>query len=291
MKKICSLVLLLGLIASLFACGKTEITMQEIYDANQTDAMLKNHESISVREVMDGEIWRERYLTKAYTYDYFPGSDAGSDWSEFVTDDVYYYYASGACLYYLSVTPDGMSDFSNLLAERYEKTALSEDILKDTIESVSKKDGRITVKSVWPQEVLAESGLTAGKFEYVLDAKTSEVISNTSEYAFDDGTTWCLTVEVSYDAEAPEMVKTFLAYANQTEDLRNVTVVSNPGTGKEVSKTVQAPKGLIIGLRYNADTAYTFEVYTDAACTESYDPYVNTDSDLTIYVKWVEKAE
>jgi hypothetical protein len=31
--------------------------------------------------------------------------------------------------------------------------------------------------------------------------------------------------------------------------------------------------------------------YTDAACTESYDPYVNTDSDLTIYVKWVEKAE
>ena len=28
--------------------------------------------------------------------------------------------------------------------------------------------------------------------------------------------------------------------------------------------------------------------YTDAACTENYDPYADTDSDLTIYVKWTE---
>ena len=31
-----------------------------------------------------------------------------------------------------------------------------------------------------------------------------------------------------------------------------------------------------------------FSVYTDAACTEAYDPYADTDSDLTIYVKWGE---
>ena len=88
------------------------------------------------------------------------------------------------------------------------------------------------------------------------------------------------------NAEEPELVKTFLAYENQTEDLRSITVVSNPGTEKEVSQSVQVPKGLLIGLRYDEDTTYAFEVYTDAACTEAYDPYVNTDSDLTIYVKW-----
>lgn len=31
---------------------------------------------------------------------------------------------------------------------------------------------------------------------------------------------------------------------------------------------------------------YAAEFYTDAACTEAYDPYADTDSDLTIYVKW-----
>ena len=94
--------------------------------------------------------------------------------------------------------------------------------------------------------------------------------------------------EVSYDIDAPERVREFLKYANETENLRNITVVSNPGTEKEVSQSVQVPKGLIIGLRYDEDTAYVFEVYTDAACTERYEPSADTNSDLTIYVTWTE---
>ena len=42
-----------------------------------------------------------------------------------------------------------------------------------------------------------------------------------------------LTTEVTYDAEVPETLKEFLEYVNQTENLRNVTVVSNLGTGKK----------------------------------------------------------
>ena len=82
------------------------------------------------------------------------------------------------------------------------------------------------------------------------------------------------------------MVKTFLEYDNQTENLRNITVVSNPGIENEKIESVQVPKGLIVGFRYDEDSEYEFEVYTDAACTELYDPYADTDSDLTIYVKW-----
>ena len=73
---------------------------------------------------------------------------------------------------------------------------------------------------------------------------------------------------------------------NQTENLRNVTVVSNPGTAKEESKSIQAPKGLIIGFEFDETLEDAVEFYINSDCTEAYDPYANTDSDLTVYVKW-----
>ena len=64
MKKFIAFTLLLCMVMSLAACGKLEITLQEIYDASQTEAMLKNHQSVYIREEMDGEIFGELYLTK-----------------------------------------------------------------------------------------------------------------------------------------------------------------------------------------------------------------------------------
>ena len=287
MKKIFALILLLGLIVSLGACGKVEITMQDVYDASLTEALLKNHESVYIRDEMDGEIWGEKYLTKDYAYDYFP--DEEFSFVKFMTDDACYYDDAGDRLLYLFITPDGIGDFASERAERYASVILGEETLDNIIESVSKKDGRITATSVLSSknlEALAEDGVTAGKFEYVLDAKTREMISIISDCTYDDGSAFNVITEVTYDAEVPETLKEFLEYVNQTEDLRNVTVVSNPGTGKEESKSIQAPKGLIIGFEYDDALGYAAEFYTDAACTESYDPYADTDSDLTIYVKW-----
>lgn len=107
------------------------------------------------------------------------------------------------------------------------------------------------------------------------------ITPTTMEQAFN------VVTEVTYDADVPEHAKTILDYCNQTENLRNVTVVSNPDTQKEVSQSFQAPKGLIIGFQ-NEDEEYVLELYNDAACTEAYDPYVDTDADLTVHVKWVE---
>ena len=182
-----------------------------------------------------------------------------------------------------------VGDYASDRAERYASVLLGEETLDQIIESVSKKDGRITVTSVLSSknlEALAEDGVTSGKFEYVLDAKTREMISVNSNYTLDDGSTFGSVAEVRYDDEVPEMLKEFLEYDNQTENLRNVTIVSTPGTDKEESKSIQAPKGLIIGFEYDDDLEYAVEFYTDVACTESYDPYANTDSDLTIYIKW-----
>ena len=289
MKKFVALVLLLCMVLTLAACAKMSVSMQEIYDDTKTEAMLKNHQSVSIRDKMDGELFNERYLTKEYIFDYLPNAE--SDWAEFVTDNSCYSYLGGAYVRYLPITPDGVSDgFASYRAEHYASVILDAETVDEVITSVSKNDGRFYAKSVLSQKILeslAEFGVTSGNFEYVLDAKTREILSIEGNYTYNDDSTLQMTSEISYDAEVPEMVKTFLEYENQTENLRTITVVTNPGTDKEVSQSVQVPKDLLVGLRYYEDSEYTFEVYTDAACTEAYDPYADVASDLTIYVKWV----
>ena len=178
------------MILSLSACSKVEITMQEIYDANQIETLLKNHKSIYIQEVIYGEVWGEIYLTKDYVYNYIP--DEESDWLEFITDDVSYYYIDSDCVRCVPIAPDGVSDFASLRAERSASSALIADALDYTIKSASEKDGRITVKAFLGQDILDEKweefGLTSAKLEYVLDAKTHEIISLISDYTYDDGT-------------------------------------------------------------------------------------------------------
>ena len=289
MKKIVTLILMLCMILSLSACGKVEITMQEIYDANQTKALLKNHDSVYVRNESDGEYFDEKYLTQDYIYDYI--HDEEFDWVEFTTDDANYYCLNGDYVRFWTITPDGVSsDFASYRTEYYASAILGADTVDEIIESVSKKDGRITVTSSLSQkniEDMAELDVASGKFEYVLDAKTREIVAMNGDYTYDDGIGHHVDSEVCYDIDAPERVREFLKYANETENLRNITVVSNPGTEKEVSQSIQAAKGLAVGFRYEEEE-YVFEVYADAACTELYDPYVDTDSDQTIYVKWVD---
>ena len=250
--------------------------------------MLKNHEGVYIREEMEGELLNEKYLTKEYTYNYIPGFDREYDYTEFITDDLRYSLVSGEYVCYLPITPEGVSDYASYRAEKY-ASFLDSEILDQIIESVIKKDGRITVKTVLCQkalEDLAEHGVTGGKFEYVLDEKTRELISIIGDYTYADGSTSNSVIRLSYDAEVSAALKELLESVSQTEDLRNITIISNPGTEKEEAKSIQAPKGLVIGLRYDGDSAYNFEPYTDATCTTSYDPYADTDSDLTIYVKW-----
>ena len=57
----------------------------------------------------------------------------------------------------------------------------------------------------------------------------------------------------SSSAEVPETRKEFTEYVNQTENLRNVTVVTNLGTGKEQSKRIQSPKSLLAGFECDDD--------------------------------------
>ena len=268
--------------------GKLAITLQEIYEACQTEALLKNHESVSIRNELDGELLNVQHLTKDYAFNFIPSAEG--DWAEFMTDDVYYACLEDVYVCYLHVSPAGVSNsYAAERAEKYALVILGEEVLDNIIESVEIKDGRITVTSVLGGEtlsILAADGVTAVEFEYVLDAKTREMISVKSDYTYADGSVFNATAELTYDAEVPETLEKFLGYENQTENLRKITVISNPGTGEEVSQTAQIPKGVVAGFDFADEVADAFGAYTDAACTESYDPYGNTDSDLTVYVKW-----
>ena len=268
--------------------GKLTITLREIYDACQTEALLRNHESVTLRNQMDGELFNVQYLTKDYAFHFIPSTEG--DWAEFMTDNAYYACLEEVYVCYLPVSPAGVGDgYAAERAAKYGSVILGEEALEDTIESVEIKDGRITVTSVLNSEtlaILAAEGITAGKSEYVLDANTREMISIKIDYIYGDGSVFCVIAELNYDEEAPEMLEQFLGYGNQTENLRKITVISNPGTGEEVSQTVQIPKGVVAGFNFADEVADAFCAYTDAACSESYDPYADTESDLTVYVKW-----
>jgi hypothetical protein len=83
---------------------------------------------------------------------------------------------------------------------------------------------------------------------YTLDAKTREMTSVKTVYTYEDGTVEEGIATITRDVEAPEGAKPFLAYAQETENLRTVTIVSNPGAENEKTESIQVPKGLQVGV-------------------------------------------
>jgi hypothetical protein len=146
MKKILTFILLTCMVLSFAACGKTEITTEEIYDAGRVEVMLQNHQSVYVHRTMDGIAFVDSYLTQEYSFVEFLDDEFSS--AQFMTDSVSYAYMDGSYLRYLYVAPEGVTnDFTGDRAELC-ATEFAADILVETMESVSEQDGRIVVNSV-----------------------------------------------------------------------------------------------------------------------------------------------
>ena len=88
--------------------------------------------------------------------------------------------------------------------------------------------------------------------------------------------------------EAPEGVKEFIKLEKETQNLRTVTFVSNPGTANEKTESIQVAKGLQIGFSPDWSIEKAFTVYADAACTQVIEGELDVNSDLTVYIKWGE---
>ena len=80
----------------------------------------------------------------------------------------------------------------------------------------------------------------------------------------------------------------FLAYERETENLRTVTIVSNPGTENEKTESIQVAKGLQVKCSADYFVEEFFTLYADEACTQVFEEGSDVNTDLTIYVKWSE---
>ena len=287
MKRLLALFVLLVMIVSLSACGAKNITMQDVYDAGQLDALLREHNSVKIQHHMEGELFAENYLSREYVY------DGSGDWAMFLTDSAYFSYENGTYRRVLLISPDGLTDIANYRAENYASPVLGIDTLDETIKSVTKKGDRTTVKSFLDWETieamgLEQEGISSYSSEYVLDTKTNALISATVVIVYGDEAEVKVVAECTYDPEDNELIKTFLKYDTQTEDMRTVTVVSNPGTESEKTESVLVPKGMVTVLSVDPYSDESYALYADAACTQPYSTSGEYDCDATIYVKWGE---
>jgi hypothetical protein len=281
------------MVLSISACGNTntDITIQALYDATNIPALLEKYDSVYFARSEDGDVYEEQYYSKEYryiSYDYNPESA----YVTFSTDHSHYIYYMDMYMRLVVLTPDGMADMKSIFAEEIDQYISSTSLLNDTITSVTKKGDQLIVTSVSDQEELdsyTAEGWTIHGEEHVIDAKTHELISAKSSYTNNEtGETYGGSIQVTYGGEIPESMKKFVEYDQQTENLRTVTIVSNPGAANEKTESLQVPKGLQVACTSLADdyeeTPYT--LYTDAACTQTFEGEWDVNSDLTIYVKW-----
>lgn len=293
MKKIITFALLLCVTLTFAACANKEsstpeITIQSLYDATNVPSLLEKYDSVHIQRSENSKIYEEEYLSKEYRY--IDSRNDKNAYGIFSTDHSHYMYYDNMYVQTITLTSDGIADMKSLFAEELNINIYSPNLLNDTLTSVTEKDGQIIVKTVSDQEELDSykaEGWTLDEDEHVLDAKTLKLIYEKTSYSkTETGENYEGVMHITYGGEIPESMKKFLEFDQQTENLRTVTVVSNPGASNEKTDTINSPKGLNVVFSDLADDEKTYTLYADAACTQVFEEDSDFNSDLTVYVKW-----
>ena len=270
--------------------GKLTITLQEVYNAGKNLlALLGENESVFVQAISDGEVLWEEYLSKQYNYSFYDDEymNMGFEYASFSTDNAVYYYFNDIYTFDVMLTPSGMVDMTNVLDLVGASSFIASEMLNDSA-TIIEKDGYIIVSCIADlEEIYTDENVVSCVETYTIDAVTREMVAVKTVYTFDDGTVDEGVITIIRDAEAPEGMKPFLAYEQETENLRKVTIVSNPGTENEKTESIQVAKGLQVTFSADYFVEESFALYADEACTQVFDtPDVN--SDVTVYIKWDE---
>lgn len=270
------------------------ITLQEVYEAGKDmNALLGDHENVYVVGRYNGKLIREEFYCKEYGYTFNSAEylDMGFDSSSLMTEHAEYVCIDGAYYRTLLLSPSGTVGLEEYFSFVGEKGFISSLLLNNESPTITEKDGVITVTCTFDGNEIADvsEGEIASCVEtYTLDAKTREMTSVKTVYTYKNGTTEEGILTVTRDVELPEGVKKLVELANETEELRTVTVVSNPGTDDEKTESIQIAKGVLASLSSDFVTEQVCTVYTDAACTQIFEGDTDADSDLTVYIKWDE---
>ena len=283
MKRVFTLLLVLVLVVSFAACDSQELTMRELIAANQLETLLKTYDSIYIHGTINGELYTDYYLADTCAY------EKHKTWSMYMSDSAVYGCNEGVYERRVYLTKDGLVDLAAYRAGQYADVIFSKDSMLEKIQSVTEADGKITVTTTMDRKklkkVIGQENARSFEGVYVLDAETYAMISGKGVATLDDGTSTVVTMECTYNAQQPEELDAFLAYENQTEDLRTITMVFHSGTKKEKTEHIQSPKGISMGLAMPEGVTESISVYADAACTVPHQSNGDFTSDTAVYIK------
>jgi hypothetical protein len=214
----------------------------------------------------------------------------GFDYEFFLTERFDYYCTDDICALNITLSQSGIVEMKEFFEASGTESFISSEMLDDEFASIVKKDGFIIVSVTADEEELAIMGdnIASCIETYTIDATTREMVSVKTAYTFTDGTAEEGVVTIIRDTEMPEGMKKFVEYDQESENLRTVTIVSNPGTENEKTESIQIAKGLQFSVSSNFDVEENFGIYTDAACTQPFEVETDLNADLTVYVKWGE---
>ena len=272
--------------------GKLTITLQEVYDAGKNlSALLGDHESVYVHVTMNGDLMKEEYLSKQYSYFFYDSEymDMGFDYAALKTNHSQYDCYEGVYTYIVMLDQSGVIDMEACFAAEGEISFISSVMLGDN-SSIIIKDGFIVVTCTADMDEIVVMGddVVSCVETYTLDAKTREMVSVKTVYTYEDGTVEEGIIAITRDVEVPEGAEPFLAYEQENVDLRTITIVSNPGAANEKTESIKTPKGLQVAFSPDWSVDKLFALYSDAACTQPVPEEPDTNADVTVYIKWDE---
>lgn len=269
------------------------ITLQEVYESGKDyTALLGDHENAYILTTSNGNVISEIYLTQECFYSYYDAKyvNMGVDYTDFTTDHSLYSYFNDGYSRTVILAQSGLIDQKKYFDMVRTGTFISSEMSDDT-PVITEKDGSIIVTCILDEKDIDAigEGVVCCEEIYTLDAKTREMTSVKTVYTHEDGTIEEVIAAIKRDVEMPEKMKNFLVYEQEKENLRTITIVSNPGTENEKTEIIKSPKGLIVSFTPDIwSTDKLFKVYSDAACTQLVSGKADPNSDVTVYIKWDE---
>ena len=268
------------------------ITLQEVYDSGKNHiALLGDHENVYLVYNVDGTVIQEEFYDGTYFYAFYNGEhfEWGPDFFTLLSEKAEYFYETVYAVN-LTLAPSGMVGVEEYFDLVGTTSFISSEMLNDENPTVVEAEGSIIVSVAADEEELAVMGddVASCVETYTLDALTREMTSVRTVYTFDDGSVQDGTITIIRDTDMPEAMRPLVNFDQETENLRTVTIVSNPGTADVKTESVQVSKGLTVAISADFLVEETFTLYTDAACTQVFEADTDVNADLTVYVKWGE---
>lgn len=276
---LCLLCLLLG------GCGAQtppDISLEDVFAANTTEAILSRYKSFNL--VADGSI-RSRFYADHEMY----LVEKGDTYRELVGDDYLFVWEEGE--YYGYILADG-----GAYRESFESMVLLPDMTTETvIDITSGRDGivlttqsnsEVTKKHLENSFGMEYKSGDCFEWVYTLDPSDLTLTHFAMRLVHADGTDELNTeLQLEYDVDRPDWAQEMIDRCLPENDVRTLTVVLDPNTGKEQVYTRSVRKG---------DSFYVvlpegYVLYTDEACTIPAEEMDDSDSHVLRFAKKAEQ--